>query len=190
MDTTESELSVCIKEVSNSKKAGNVWRLTWIDCMAQLTMNSYASQQEPSHWSARSPRLRYYVFLNYVVSCIWYNGLPILHLLEGVNWLVTAENIHVHLMSLNLIIEKYNKWCRNISRSCSCGWLSDKTTRRAQFCTQAWSRIMKDYGEKIGYTRGEYMGVTPPPSWHPPDSGTKCYTWTCKKQPKGCLRLI
>ena len=24
MDTTESELSVCIKEVSNSKKAGNV----------------------------------------------------------------------------------------------------------------------------------------------------------------------
>lgn len=162
MDTTESELSVCIKEVSNSKKAGNVWRLTWIDYMARLTMNSYASQQEPSHWSARSPRLRYYVFLNYVVSCIWYNGLPILHLLEGVNWLVTAENIHVHLMSLNLIIEKYNKWCRNISRSCSCGWLSDKTTRRAQFCTQAWSRIMKDYGEKIGYTRGEYMGVPPP----------------------------
>ena len=80
---------------------------------------------------------------------------------------MTAENIHVHLMSLNLIIEKYNKWCRNISRSCSCGWLSDKTTRRAQFCTQAWSRIMKDYGEKIGYTRGEYMGVTPPP---PPDT--------------------
>lgn len=92
MDTTESELSICIKEVSNSTKVGSVWRLTSVGPI-DLSLTQKCSQGQD----------RLYGLAHHEFLCI-----PVIRV---------QDHPDTDVMFI----------CY--------GWLSDKTTRRAQCST-------------------------------------------------------